>query len=119
MTDRRSMEAEDWRRYVGDAADVPDDLVRLDRLDDFELAEGEPDPRGWELRGPRGEAIGQILSLLVSPSARKAYFATVAAGREVQGGFYVVPLADVRFDEDERAAYVPYGVERLRNAPAS
>ena len=38
----------------GDCSNLPNDLVRLEELGQFEVAEHEADPRGWELVGRDG-----------------------------------------------------------------
>jgi hypothetical protein len=98
-------------------AGLPTDLDRLDNLNDFELADGEPDPRGDDLIGRDGEKIGKITELLASPSTRRAYYAVVDGGRELNNRRIVVPLADMTFKPDDNQAHAPYVRSQIANAP--
>lgn len=103
--------------YGVDYDAIPEDLVRLEELDEFEIAEDEPDPRGWEVMGSDGDVIGEIDELLVSPSTMKAYFALVNCGGWFERRRVILPLQRVTFDEDGRTAFAPYRREQFRNAP--
>jgi photosynthetic reaction center H subunit len=74
-------------------------LRRLSELDDYEVADHDPDPRGWELVGAAGEEIGRIEDLVVDPQAMKARYFEV----ELKG--------DVIGDADH--ALIPVGYARL------
>lgn len=97
--------------------DLPDDLERLADLKDYEIADGEPDPRGWELLGANQTLLGTITGLLASPSAQKAYFAIVENSELLPGRQFLLPLADIIFNREEARAYSPYAIEQFRDAP--
>jgi uncharacterized protein (TIGR02271 family) len=98
-------------------ASIPNDLRRLRELEEFEITEGDIDPRGWDLYGRDGEKIGKIDGLLVSPSARKAYFAVVNTGGWLQNKLFAIPLADVSFDRSQKTARAPYLKNHFHGAP--
>jgi photosynthetic reaction center H subunit len=76
-------------------------LRRLSELDDYEVADHDPDPRGWELVSATGEAIGEVDDLIVDPQALKARYLEVELKR------------DVTRDKDDGHALIPVGYARL------
>jgi uncharacterized protein (TIGR02271 family) len=98
-------------------AAIPNDLRRLRDLEEFEVVEGDIDPRGWDLIGRDGEKIGKIDGLIVSPSARKAYFAVVNAGGWLQNKLFAVPLTAISFDRYQKTARAPYLKKQFHGAP--
>jgi uncharacterized protein (TIGR02271 family) len=96
---------------------VPDDLRRLRGHEVYEIAEGDIDPRGWDLIGRDGEKIGKVDSLLVSPSARKAYFAVVEAGGWLQHKLFAIPLTSINFDRYQKSARAPYLKKNFQGGP--
>lgn len=49
----------------------PDHLVSMEAIDDFKIAEGEPDVRGWEVYSSSGAYIGEVDDLLIDPELRQ------------------------------------------------
>src|SRR5579871_4202545 len=88
-------------------SDLPDDLMPMESLD-HEVAEGQPDLRGYELWGQDNQKLGKIKSLLGSPSTEKAYFALVEAGSLINKKRYLVPLEMLSIDAREKRAYGPF-----------
>jgi uncharacterized protein (TIGR02271 family) len=72
-------------------ADVNDRIVPLRDLPDFEVADGDPDVRGWEVTGAGGRRIGKVDQLLVDRDAMK------------------VRYLDVDLEGDRRHVLVPVG----------
>lgn len=103
--------------YGTDDDVVPQDLILLGELGEFEIAEGEPDPRGWTIVGCDGRSIGTLEELLVSPSTRKAHLAVVTCGGRMDGKRLAMPLARVRFEPEDRRAFAPYTHESFCGAP--
>ncbi len=58
-------------------------LVHLDDLDDFKIAEGEPDIRGWDVRGTDGNKLGEVADLLVDTAAMKVRYIEVKLDKDV------------------------------------
>lgn len=96
---------------------IPQDLTRLEDLDDWQVAEGEPDPRGYDLIGRDGEKIGSIENLLASPSTQRAHFAIVDTGGWFSGKRFAIPLNCIQFDMDENRAYAPLTRVQFEQAP--
>jgi hypothetical protein len=113
----KSSEKRFYSSKMTDYSSVPDDLLKLENMYDFEVADGEPDPRGWDLLGKDNEKIGTIKNLLASPSTQMAYFAIVDCSDWLENKFFAVPLSNISFNTDEEKAYSPYIKEQFRNAP--
>jgi len=58
-------------------------LVHFDDLDDFKIADGDPDIRGWDVRGTDGEKIGEVEDLLVDTAAMKVRYIEVRLEKEI------------------------------------
>lgn len=82
-------------------ADELDRVVPLDELDDFAVAEGDPDVRGWDVLSADGQKIGEVDNLLIDTAAMKVRYLEVDLDDEV-----------VR-DGAERHILVPIGYARL------
>ena len=78
-------------------------LAHLDDLDDFKVADGEPDIRGWSVRTRDDREIGEVKDLLVDCGAMKVRYMEV----ELDG-------KALDLDED-RHVLVPIGAARLND----
>jgi len=58
-------------------------LVHFDDLDDFKIADGEPDIRGWDVRGTDGQKIGEVEDLLVDTAAMKVRYIEVKLDKDI------------------------------------
>ena len=95
-------------------------LARLDELDDFEIAEGDPDIRGWSVVGTDGRSAGEVKELIVDTAAMKVRYMVVeldrqqagAAGRQV-----LVPIGTARLDDDRDKVLLGEGI-LLASLPA-
>lgn len=76
-------------------------LRRLRDLTDFEVADGNPDVRGWAVRGADGQALGLVHELIVEPEALKVRYLDV----ELDGRF--------RLNEHQNHILLPIGVAAL------
>lgn len=85
-----------------EVADVPSRIAPLSELDDYEVADGYPEVRGWEVRDAGDRSIGYVYDLLVDVGAlRVRYldvelaprFATTEADRRV-----LVPMESIDLD---------------------
>jgi hypothetical protein len=85
-------------------------LRRLGDLENFKVAPDDPDPRGWGVRTPRGDDIGQVEELIVDPDARKVRYLEVALDRDHQmadGARYLsIPIEDADLDRPGRSVVV-------------
>jgi len=76
-------------------------LRRLRDLTDFEVADGNPDVRGWAVRGADGLALGVVHELIVEPDALKVRYLDV----ELDSRFHI--------NEHENHILLPIGVAAL------
>lgn len=85
--------------------DALDRVVPLDQLNDFEIADGDPDIRGWEVHSADGRRIGQVDDLLVDRLAMKVRYLDVDLEEDVDGAgedrHILVPIGYARLDEEE------------------
>jgi sporulation protein YlmC with PRC-barrel domain len=74
-------------------------LQELDRSD-FEIVDGEPDIRGWDVKNSRGEKIGEVEELIVDAQQKKVRY-------------MVVDLDDNELKLDHKKVLVPVGLAEL------
>ena len=77
-------------------------LTRLEELKGFQVAEGDHDIRGWEVRTPDDRKIGKVEELIVDPAERRVRYMEVKVDRKALG-----------FDDD-RHILVPIGAARIK-----
>lgn len=90
-------------------SDAIDRVVPLDQLDDFEVAEGDPDVRGWEVLSADGRRIGEVDNLLIDTGAMKVRYLDVDLEDDVAAGedrHILVPIGYARLDESEDQVFV-------------
>jgi uncharacterized protein (TIGR02271 family) len=78
-----------------------DRVVPLNKLDDFKVAEDDPDIRGWEVMSADGRRLGKVDELLVDTNAMKVRYIDVEVERGMIAG------------GDDRHVLVPIGYARL------
>ena len=90
-------------------------LRRMRDLPSFEMATGDPDPRGWAVRGGDGQAFGIVTELLVDPEAQRVLYLTVQLDRGLPGVpapaphteiQILLPLAAVNLDTEGSSVFV-------------
>lgn len=62
---------------VGEVADLPTRITPLSELDDYEVADGYPEVRGWEVRDSADRSIGRVYDLLVDVGALRVRYLDV------------------------------------------
>ena len=96
-------------------------IAPLSDVDDFEVAEGYPDVRGWRVNAADGSEVGKVHELLVDlDSLRTRYLdvrltADVAATSEDRD--VLVPIGAARIDDDHDVVTVPLNTERVGLLP--
>lgn len=85
---------------IGPYAQDAEGLVRLSDLGKWDVAEGEPDIRGWEVRTIGGRELGKIKELLVDPDAGEVVMLDVDLSGSHQHA--LVPLRIVEIDRPRR-----------------
>jgi len=95
-------------RNVQDSIDTKN-LAPLSRLDDFKVASGNQDVRGWDVIARDGKKIGDVDDLLVDTTARKVRYVSVDLDRGLMGaltgktgGHVLIPIEDISFDSGNR-----------------
>ncbi|HEU0052581.1 MAG TPA: PRC-barrel domain-containing protein, partial [Longimicrobium sp.] len=83
------------------ARDDLDRVVPLNRLDDFKVADGDPDVRGWDVVAADGRKIGEVDELLIDTGAMKVRYLDVEVDRGMIAG------------GDDRHVLIPIGYARL------
>jgi uncharacterized protein (TIGR02271 family) len=81
------------------------DLRRLNELDDFDVAEGYPDIRGWEVKTPTGQKLGKVKDLIVSVAEMRVRYLDVEVAHDMRGpaddtnGHALLPIGTVELDD--------------------
>lgn len=79
-------------------------LARLHDLDKCQIADGEPDIRGWSVRTSDGRDAGKVDELIVDTRAMKVRYMDVVLDRKSLGlkeeRHVIVPLSNARLDDD-------------------
>jgi uncharacterized protein (TIGR02271 family) len=85
-----------------------DRVVPLDELNDFKVADGDPDVRGWDVLGSDGRKVGEVDQLLVDPSAMKVRYLDVDLDDELAGDdrHVLIPVGYARLDRDDNRVMV-------------
>jgi photosynthetic reaction center H subunit len=71
-------------------------LRRLRDLPTFEMATGDPDPRGWVVRGGDGQVFGTVIELLVDPESQRVLYLNVELERGLPGVPTPAPHAETQ-----------------------
>jgi uncharacterized protein (TIGR02271 family) len=69
---------------------------------DFEIADGQPNIKGWDVKDENGKKIGEVDELLFDPQSQKVRY-------------LVVDLSGNDFDLDKRDVLVPIGIAELHD----
>jgi photosynthetic reaction center H subunit len=90
-------------------------LRRLRDLPTFEMATGDPDPRGWVVRGGDGQAFGIVQELLVDLETQRVLYLSVALDQGLPGvpppiphteTQILLPLAAVNLDLEDSSVFI-------------
>lgn len=78
-----------------------DHLVRLGELSGYKVADGDPDPRGWDVVTGDGRRVGRVDDLIVDREAERAQYLDVELS---EGGdrHVLIPTDAVHLGEHER-----------------
>lgn len=77
-------------------------LASLGELDGFDVADEEPDPRGWDVIAADGRTVGKVHELVVDTVAMKVRYLDCDVDEEALG-----------LDKEDRHILVPIGYARL------
>ena len=101
MTDQLHRDGMHDERSTGAA--TSHQLARLDELDDFEIADGEPDIRGWSVKSADGKEVGTVENLIADPDAMEIRYLEVKVKHELLG------------TKDDEQVLIPIGAARLQD----
>lgn len=93
-------------------------LEPLSRMEGYDVARDDPDPRGWPIRLTDGTTIGTVDDLVVDTRALKVRYLVCLAGGETfdlstPPDRILVPIGYARLDEDDRSIRLDLPSERL------
>lgn len=97
-------------------------LMPLNRLDDFKVADGYQDVRGWSVVGHDGEKIGKVDDLLVDTNARQVRFLGVDLDRGLlsgrsHSGNVLIPIENVQLDRKDKVHLTSIGRNEILSLP--
>lgn len=79
-------------------------LVHTHDLDDFEIPDGDADPRGWDVRASDGTKLGKVEDLLVDTTDRRVRYIEIAIDKEIakqaRREYTLVPIGRARLDDE-------------------
>lgn len=82
----------------------PTRLVRLGELDDYKVADGDPDIRGWDVKTPEGQRLGKVEELIADPTAERVRYMEVKLDGMAAGGgedrLTLIPIGTARLNDD-------------------
>jgi photosynthetic reaction center H subunit len=97
-------------------------LRRLRDLTEFEVADGNPDVRGWTVRGADGQALGSVFELIVELEAMKVRYLDVELDPRFHINEYenhiLLPIGVASLDTEDDNVFVPaLNAESVLNYP--
>lgn len=97
-------------------------LVSLDH-DDFAVADGEPDVRGWDVVTTDQRTIGKVDDLLADPAALKVKYLTVDLDTDISPATtdrtIRIPIGHARLREDDRQVLLDMPAAGLASSEAA
>lgn len=79
-------------------------LARLEELDDYKLADGEPDIRGWDVLAVEGQRIGEVHGLIADTMAMAVRYLDIELDRNALGlhedRHVLLPIGRAVLDDD-------------------
>ncbi|MGQ0540136.1 MAG: PRC-barrel domain-containing protein [Gemmatimonadaceae bacterium] len=85
-------------------------LRHLSDLDDYTIAKGNPDIRGWSVRTADARPIGAVMDVLVDTGAARARYIDVELNRSILGlddlRHVLLPIGVARIDKSQDTVYV-------------
>ena len=79
-------------------------LARLDELDDYKVADGDPDIRGWNVKTFAGQKVGKVEELIVDKAAMRVRYMDVKVDKSAlntsEDRHILVPIGTARLDDE-------------------
>jgi len=87
-----------------------DRVAPLDALDDYRIAEGDPDVRGWKVFGTGGRRIGTVDELLADTVAMKIRYLEVDVDEDLldrgEDRHVLIPIGHARLNPEDDEIFV-------------
>jgi photosynthetic reaction center H subunit len=96
-------------------------IAPLGALDDFQVAEGYPDVRGWKVLSSDGEEVGKVHELLIDVDNLRTRYLDVRLTQAIAATpgdrDVLVPIGTAHIVDDENVVRVPLSAERIGLLP--
>src|SRR5439155_20594851 len=96
-------------------------IAPLGELDDFEVAQGYPDVRGWKVLSSDGQEVGAVHELLIDVDNLRTRYLDVRLTKELAATpgdrDVLVPVGTANVDDDKNLVRVPLTAERFGLLP--
>ncbi|HEX6048803.1 MAG TPA: PRC-barrel domain-containing protein [Gemmatimonadaceae bacterium] len=78
-------------------------VAPLSELDDYKVADGDPDIRGWSVTTERGDRVGEVDDLIVDTGAMKVRYIAVDLDERLAGSDrkVLVPIGAAQLDDEQ------------------
>lgn len=97
-------------------------LVHTRDLDDFNIPDGQPDPRGWSVKTADGTSLGTVEDLLFDTEQQRVRYIEVKADNDIakHGGrdFFLLPIGTARLDDTSDDVIVSMDATAFTGGPA-
>ncbi len=97
-------------------------LAHLSEMDDFEISDGEPDIKGWDVRTQDGEKIGDVEDLIVDTAVMKVRYIEIKLEKELAPNddrrHALIPIGSARLDDDKDDVVINLQGNQILSLPA-
>lgn len=97
-------------------------LAHLSEMDNYEIADGEPDIKGWDVRTMTGEKIGDVEDLIVDTATMKVRYIEIKLEKELVSNedrrHALIPIGSARLDDDKDDVMVSLRGDQFAMLPA-
>jgi uncharacterized protein (TIGR02271 family) len=104
------------------AHEHPERIAPLSELDDYEVADNDPDVRGWDVISADGRKVGEVEDLVVDTGAMKVRYLDVEVDKEYRADDnrrILIPVGHARLHEKEDHVHInQLSSQDLRTYPA-
>lgn len=117
----RDDDAERTPLASGNERDVTPRLVHLGDMSDLQVADGDPDIRGWDVRTADGEKIGTVKDLVVDTGLMKVRYFEAQIDKDAISAsddrHVLIPIGTARLDDEEDDVYLSSSMVDPRTLP--
>jgi len=97
-------------------------LAHLSEMDDYEISDGEPDIKGWDVRTMTGAKVGKVEDLIVDTALMKVRYIEVKFDKLLMASgemrHALIPIGASRLDDDADDVLVNLRDDQLITLPA-